>query len=168
MKNYLSSATPWWCCCSFRAQWSFTDDDDKPSFFFFFFCIKFQINQAATASSSTSMLIHKQMLPSLSGGLSSAANQIRSYSKDVIGIDLGTTNSCVAVMAARTRKSSARKGGTTPDGGVHGKRRTVNRATGEEASGDEPFEHVVCVQTVDWETIRRPHTKGKSSCRMTS
>merc|ERR1712216_884084 len=74
------------------------------------------INQAATASSSTSMLIHKQMLPSLSGGLSPAANQIRSYSKDVIGIDLGTTNSCVAVMDGKNAKviENAEGSRTTP------------------------------------------------------
>ena len=65
----------------------------------------------------------------------------------------------------RQERESHRKRGRVEDdafdGGVHGKRRTVNRATGEEASGDEPFEHVVCVQTVDWETIRRSaHEEG--------
>ena len=82
----------------------------KPSFFF---DVKFQINQAATASSSTSMLIHKQMLPSL---FSSVGNQIRSYSKDVIGIDLGTTNSCVAVMDGKNAKviENAEGSRTTP------------------------------------------------------
>ena len=43
-------------------------------------------------------------------------NQIRSYSKDVIGIDLGTTNSCVAVMDGKNAKviENAEGSRTTP------------------------------------------------------
>lgn len=54
----------------------------------------------------------------------------------------------------REERESHRKRGRVEDdavdGGVHGERRTVNRATGEETGRDEPFEHVVRVQTFDW------------------
>ena len=54
----------------------------------------------------------------------------------------------------REERESHRKRGRVEDdavdGGVHGERRTVNRATGKETGRDEPFEHVVRVQTFDW------------------
>ena len=54
----------------------------------------------------------------------------------------------------REERESHRKRGRVEDdavdGGVHGERRAVNRATGEETGRDEPFEHVVRVQTFDW------------------
>jgi len=70
-------------------------------------------NQAATASSSSSILSSQQVLPSIAQGLSA---KIRSYSKDVIGIDLGTTNSCVAVMDGKNAKviENAEGSRTTP------------------------------------------------------
>ena len=46
----------------------------------------------------------------------SAFAHIRAYSKDVIGIDLGTTNSCVAVMDGKNAKviENAEGSRTTP------------------------------------------------------
>jgi len=78
----------------------------------------------------------------------------------IIGIDLGTTNSCVAIMEGNTTKviENAEGARTTPSIiAYHGRRRSLVGASGQAPGRHQPEEHPVRRQAPD-----RPHASSES------
>ena len=62
----------------------------------------------------------------------------------IIGIDLGTTNSCVAIMEGKNVRGDRERGGHAHDaldGGLHRGRRGAGRHAGQAPGGDQSREH---------------------------
>ena len=67
----------------------------------------------------------------------------------VIGIDLGTTNSCVAIMSGETRSSSRQRRGQSHDpsvGGITGQERALGRTDCQTASHHQSRKHHLSVK----------------------
>jgi len=73
----------------------------------------------------------------------------------VIGIDLGTTNSCVAVMEGKTPGLENAEGHAhhALDRSLHGRRRAAGRPAGETPGGHHP-EKTIPRQAAYWSPLR--------------
>ena len=84
----------------------------------------------------------------------------------IIGIDLGTTNSCIAVMGRRECQGD-REFGRRPhdafDGGVYRRRRAAGRPVRETPGGHQSREHDLRGQTPDRPAFRR--SDDEEGCR---
>ena len=77
----------------------------------------------------------------------------------IIGIDLGTTNSCVAIMDGKTAESDRKRRRRAHHalGGRHpGRRRAAGRPAGQAPGGDQPVQHLLRHQAPDRAQVRRP------------